>query len=154
MYNFRNATVNDLPACIELLHDDPLGAKRESIQSEQQQQYIDAFAAICNDKNNNLLLAIENEKIIAMLQMTYIPGLTYQGAWRSQVEGVRVHRDYRRQGVGKLLLEYVINLARERNCIMMQLTTNYSRADALAFYQSLGFVDTHHGLKLMLNNNS
>ncbi|WP_229317497.1 hypothetical protein [Larkinella sp. C7] len=33
---------------------------------------------------------------------------------------------------------------------MVQLTTDKKRPDAIRFYESLGFVDSHEGMKLQL----
>ena len=38
--------------------------------------------------------------------------------------------------------------ARAAGCAMIQLTTDKSRADAHRFYESLGFVSSHLGMKL------
>jgi GNAT superfamily N-acetyltransferase len=53
-------------------------------------------------------------------------------------------------GVGKALIAHVIELARERGCVLMQLTTDKRRPEALAFYRSLGFAPSHEGMKLAL----
>ncbi|RQP20913.1 MAG: GNAT family N-acetyltransferase, partial [Brucella intermedia] len=47
-------------------------------------------------------------------------------------------------------IEWAIERCRERGCRLVQLTTDKSRADALRFYRSLGFIDSHEGLKLSL----
>ena len=83
-----------------------------------------------------------------MLQLTFIPYLTYQGGSRALIEGVRVASDARLQGVGKALLEWAIARAQERGCIMVQLTTDKSRPDAKRFYEGLGFLPSHDGMKL------
>jgi GNAT superfamily N-acetyltransferase len=48
------------------------------------------------------------------------------------------------------MIAWAIDKCRERGCELVQLTTDKSRADALRFYQSLGFVDSHEGMKLSL----
>ena len=48
------------------------------------------------------------------------------------------------------MLLAAIEMARERGCAMVQLTTDKSRADAHRFYESLGFVTSHDGMKLTL----
>ena len=83
-----------------------------------------------------------------MLQLSYLPNLTYTGRWRAQIEGVRIARDFRGQGAGRQLLEYAIERARTRHCHVVQLTTDKSRPDTLAFYEALGFETSHAGLKL------
>ena len=62
-----------------------------------------------------------------------------------------MHKSLRSQGVGRALFEYLIKLSRERNCHMVQLTTNKSREDAGKFYKSLGFDNSHEGFKLILS---
>lgn len=85
-----------------------------------------------------------------MLQITFIPYLTYQGRWRALVEGVRVSAGVRSRGVGAAMLQWAIERARSRDCVMVQLTTDKAREDALRFYERLGFVPSHHGMKFHL----
>ena len=86
-----------------------------------------------------------------MLQLTFIPYLTHQGTWRALIEGVRVHNACRGQGIGKAMFEWAIERARQRGCRMVQLTTDKTRPDALRFYEQLGFVASHEGMKLHLD---
>jgi len=48
------------------------------------------------------------------------------------------------------LIEWCIARARARGCRMVQLTSDKSRHDAIRFYERLGFVASHEGLKLHL----
>jgi GNAT superfamily N-acetyltransferase len=80
-----------------------------------------------------------------VLQLTFIPYLTYQGSWRALIEGVRVRSDRRSSGIGGRLIEWCIDRARQRGCRMVQLTSNKSRTDAIRFYERLGFVSSHEG---------
>ncbi len=45
---------------------------------------------------------------------------------------------------------FAIALAREVGCGLVQLTTDKSRHDAQRFFQRLGFVASHEGMKLPL----
>ena len=47
-------------------------------------------------------------------------------------------------------MEWVIQRARDRDCRMVQLTTNRVRVDAHRFYERLGFIASHTGMKLYL----
>lgn len=148
--SFRTAHRNDLPELVRMLADDPLGADREAISSPLTSAYADAFAAIEEDPNNELMVAVFGNCPVGMLQITFIPYLTYQGRWRALVEGVRVSSNARSHGVGGAMLQWAIELARARDCVMVQLTTDRTRDDALRFYERLGFVSSHHGMKLHL----
>ena len=147
---FRRARADDVPDIVRLLADDPLGATRERYESPLPESYARAFRAIEQDANNELVVACRGERVVGVLQLTYVPSLTYQGGWRALIEGVRVDSGERSQGLGKTLFEWAIARARERGCHMVQLTTDKARPDAKRFYESLGFVASHEGLKLHL----
>lgn len=148
---FRRATPADLPAIVALLADDPLGARREIFAVPLPQAYSDAFAAIDRDPNNELVVVdTTDQRVIGVLQLTFIPYITYRGGWRALIEGVRVAAEFRSGGVGKQMLSWAIQRARDRGCHLVQLTSDKARADAIRFYEKLGFVASHEGMKLHL----
>jgi ribosomal protein S18 acetylase RimI-like enzyme len=147
-WEFRAAEESDLPAIIELLADDPLGAARESAGTTVAPQYRAAFEAISADPNHQLLIADLSGAVAAVLQLSFLPHLTYEGGWRAQIEGVRVAPALRSRGVGRALMEEAVSRAEERGCHLVQLTTDRRRPEALRFYLDLGFQATHDGLKL------
>lgn len=147
-FAIRPATRDDVPAIVAMLADDPLGATRERFADPLPEDYFAAFAAIDRDPNNELVVAECDGGVVGVLQLTVTPYLTYQGGWRATVEGVRVASEARSAGIGRGLFEWAIARARERGCHLIQLTTDKARPDALRFYQSLGFVASHEGMKL------
>jgi GNAT superfamily N-acetyltransferase len=147
---FRRARAADLSAIVRLLADDPLGATRERFEQPLPAAYARAFDAIDGDANNELVVACQDDRVVGVLQLTYIPSLTYQGGWRALIEGVRVDGRIRSQGLGTALFQWAIARARERGCHLVQLTTDKTRPDAKRFYESLGFVASHEGMKLRL----
>ena len=148
---FRRAIRADLPEIVRLLADDPLGSKRERYELPLPASYLAAFEAIESDPNNELVVACLGERVVGVLQLTFIPYLTYQGSWRALIEGVRVDSGARSAGIGKALFEWAIERARERGCHLVQLTTDKTRPGALRFYEALGFVASHEGMKLHLD---
>ncbi|MCB9433007.1 MAG: GNAT family N-acetyltransferase [Ardenticatenaceae bacterium] len=148
---FRLATQANLPAIVKMLADDPLGNRREIYTTPLLPSYDDAFQAIERDPNNELVVVETADKVvIGILQLTYIPYLTYRGGWRALIEGVRVDAKYRSSGIGRKLFEWAIARAEARGCHMVQLTSDKTRPDAIRFYESLGFVASHEGLKCHL----
>lgn len=148
---FRRATRDDVPELVRLLADDPLGAQRESATSPLPASYYASFEAIDRDPNNELIVVeTPDGEVAGMLQITFIPYLTYRGGWRALIEGVRVAAPLRSRGVGRRLFEWAIERARGRGCHMVQLTSDKARPDAIRFYESLGFVASHAGMKLLL----
>lgn len=146
----RRATRTDLAALVAMLADDELGARRETAAAEVLPSYLAAFEAIDGDPHQELVVAEIEGAPVGTLQLTFIPHLTYQGGWRAQIEAVRVASTHRDSGLGRQLLAWAIERARERGCHLVQLTTDKRRADAQRFYADLGFVASHEGMKLHL----
>ncbi|MFC4145277.1 GNAT family N-acetyltransferase [Micromonospora mangrovi] len=145
---FREAVRADLPAIIALLADDVLGKARDF--TEVDAAYERAFADIDADPRNQLIVADSAGELVGCLQITYIPGLGRHGAERSLIESVRVRSDLRGRGLGRAMMAWAVDQARQRGCALVQLTTDKSRADAHRFYRDLGFVASHEGMKLAL----
>ena len=147
----RPAVAADLPAIVRLLADDALGARRERCTDPLPDAYHRAFEAIAQDRNNELVVAEGPDgAAVAVLQLTFTPYITHQGGWRATIEGVRVDRRLRGAGLGRELFAWAIARARERGCHLVQLTTDKQRPAAKRFYESLGFVASHEGMKLPL----
>ena len=147
---FRETSREDVAAIVEMLADDPLGESREAFEDPLPASYYAAFEAIHADSKQQLIVATFDGVVVGVMQLTLIPYLTYRGGTRGLVEGVRVHRDFRGKGLGKALLEEAVVRARAAGCHVVQLTTDKERTEALAFYEKLGFVASHEGMKLHL----
>lgn len=149
---FRAATQEDLGAIIELLADDELGQTREVVAEPIDARYQLAFDALQADANQLLAVAISagSETVIGCIQLSFIPGLSRTGMWRGQIESVRIAQSQRGSGMGRKMFEWALKVFKERQCQLVQLTTDKERPEALRFYQSLGFVATHEGMKLTL----
>ena len=147
--NFRKATENDISTLVEMIADDELGKKRENFQNPLPKAYLKAFEKINADENQELIVVEnENSEIIGTLQLTFIQYLTYRGGIRAQIEAVRIKKDKRGLGIGKMMFEWAINRAKERHAHLLQLTTDKKRPKAIKFYEDLGFKSTHEGMKL------
>lgn len=148
---FRLATAADLPEIVRMLADDDLGKLRERHEQPLPECYLTAFDQIDNCPFFELIVAEDDGHIVGSLQLIFIPSISYQGGLRAQVESVRVDRPVRNQGIGKKMLEWAIDRARQRGAHLIQLTTHNSRKDAHRFYERQGFQNTHSGFKLTLN---
>ncbi len=151
MLSFREAESRDVETLVGMLADDELGRQREQFADPIPDVYRAAFAAIDTDPNNELIVAEREGAVVGMLQLTFIPYLTYVGGWRALIEGVRVKASARGSGVGNAMFTWAISRARERGCHVVQLTTDKRRPDALRFYEKLGFAASHEGMKLHLD---
>ena len=147
----RDARREDVPAIVAMLADDALGAAREVMTEPLPASYYAAFDALDRDPNNRLLIAEINGEIVGTLQITFIHGLSRQGAKRALIEAVRVASLHRGKGFGEQIIREAVEMARREGCAMVQLTTDKSRKDAHRFYERLGFVASHEGMKLTLD---
>ncbi|MET9606426.1 GNAT family N-acetyltransferase [Streptomyces sp. NPDC006512] len=146
--SIRPATEADLPAIVEMLADDPLGATRES--PDDLTPYIAALKRLTADPHQHVVVAVRGERVVGTLQLTFVPGLSRKGATRSIIEGVRVHADERGSGLGTRFIEWAIDRSRQENCQLIQLTSDATRTDAHRFYERLGFTASHVGFKFQL----
>ena len=144
----RKATYEDVSAIVAMLADDELGAKRENFQQPLPEVYLSAFEVIISDPHQELMVVEKQQEVIGTMQLSFIQYLTYQGGVRAQIEAVRIRKDQRGTGLGTQMFEWAINRAKERGAHVLQLTSDKQRPDAIRFYESLGFVASHEGMKL------
>ena len=149
---FRDAALADLPAIVTLLAEDTLGEKREDPALPLDPRYGKAFAAIAADPQQRLIVAERDGRVVGCLQLTFIPGIAFIGAWRGLIEAVRVSSEIRGQGIGAALIDYAVEESRAFGCRMVQLTSHKSRDRAHAFYERLGWTRSHEGFKLSLDD--
>ena len=146
---FRPATDADLPTIVAMLADDHLGAQRESL--DDLSVYAEAFAQITADPRLLQLICERDGEVLGTMQLTLTPGLSRKGMTRMQIEGVRVSSSQRGGGVGREMIAWAIEYAREHGCGLVELTTDKSRVDAHRFYERFGFEQSHLGYKLKLD---
>lgn len=149
---FRIATRDDVPAVLALLADDAISQQRGfgEVADEVAPSIWDAFQAIEDDPHNELIVAVQDDTVVGTCQLTYLPGLSRGGAWRMQIEAVRIHSGLRGNGLGATMMRWAIDRARDRGCAMIQLTSDNQRVAAHRFYERLGFTASHVGMKLKL----
>ena len=126
---FQKASKADLSDIISMLQDDILGQEREN--KEDSSIYDAAFEEITKDSNHFLAVVKYHDKNIATCHLTIIPTLAISAKKRMNIEAVRVIKDFTSQGIGSWMIKQAIEIAREREVAIVQLTTNKERAEAL-----------------------
>ncbi|GAB1480734.1 GNAT family N-acetyltransferase [Paracoccaceae bacterium] len=145
--SFRLGRRDDVPALVAMLKDDPLGAARET---SDMAPYLAAYDAIAASPGQQLIVGEVAGTIVATCQLTLLPGLSRQGATRALVEAVRVASALRSSGIGAALMAEAEARARAAGAVMIQLTTDKTRLRAHAFYDRLGYEQSHLGYKKAL----
>ena len=148
--HIRDATADDLPAVIGLLDDDEQSRGREDPTLPLDARYRAAFDAIAADPNQQLIVAELDGALVGTMQLTIIPGIAFRGAWRGQIEAVRIASHLRGGGYGRQLIEWAVEQCRARGCRMVQLMSMNTRTDAHRFYERMGWKKSHFGFKLQL----
>lgn len=141
----RDAMASDLPDIVRLLADDERGKKRETTADPLPQSYVDAFSAITADQRSKLLVAERDRRAVGTMQLTFIPGMTYQGSERLIIQSVFVQRELRSQGIGEAMMGWAIDAAKARGCRFITVNSHKSRERAHKFYKHLGFKQSHVG---------
>lgn len=147
----RRAAPADLPVVVHLFSlPDEGNQKSDHPGPPLPACYGEALAAIADDPSNALMVAEVDGHVIGAFQLTIIQYVAYRGGRVAQIENVIVEPGARGRGVGEAMMRWAIDEARRRGCLRVQLTTNKARKRAHRFYERLGFVASHEGMKLAL----
>ncbi len=144
---FREAERDDLERIVELIADDAVAARRTGSYGEP---HVRGFEAIAASPDNELVVAESDGEVVGVMQLTFIPGISRNGASRLLVEAVRVSSELRGKGIGRRLMEHAHERGRARGCALAQLTSDKQRPEAHRFYRNLGYEQSHEGFKLPL----
>jgi GNAT superfamily N-acetyltransferase len=145
----RVATESDIPRILELYRQ--LVITTAPVELEQKpslKDYRQVFAQISAVPGLELLVAEREGEVVGSLVLFIAPNLSHGGLPWALVEDVIVDQKYRRQGVGKLLMDYAIARAKEAGCYRIGLSSDKSRQEAHQFYRALGFKTSAHGFRL------
>ena len=144
----REAVPADLGAIVALQREDVIREVHED--DVPVSAYRSAFDEITDDPRQQLLVGELDGEVVATAQVTWVRRLTYVGGEMGIVESVRVRSDLRGRGLGEQLMRHVLDLARGRGAVRVELTTNAQRTAARRFYDRLGFTASHVGMKYYL----
>jgi len=137
MIKHSEATSADLPDLVQLLailfdqeaEFTPNAAKQEA-----------ALKMILGDPRlGRIYVARDGKKAVAMSSLLFTVS-TAEGGKAALFEDLVVRPEYRKQGIGAKLLEYVIGQAREQGVLRLTLLTDMQNEQAQVLYRKLGFV--------------
>ena len=99
----------------------------------------ETFSSILEDKFYRLIVYETDDKIVGTALLLVQKNLSHGGRPYGHIENVVVDSSYRGKGIGKEMLEYLINEARKYNCYKVILN---GRKGTEGFYESAGFKRT------------
>ena len=106
------------------------------------------FSRIRQYPDYRVYLAESGGKTVGTFTLLIFDNLGHGGAPSAIVENVVVYPEYRGQGLGKDMMDFAMQQAREAGCYKLALSTNAKREDAHRFYESLGY--KRHGYSYLV----
>lgn len=102
------------------------------------------YARFLTYPDYKIYVAERNGRIAGSFALLVMLNLGHCGAPSAIIEDVVVDPDVQGRGVGAIMMQAAMDLAREKNCYKLVLSSNAKRVRAHAFYERLGF--TRHGV--------
>jgi GNAT superfamily N-acetyltransferase len=98
---------------------------------------IQNIKAVLNDAHHNAFVAVHEDKVIAWIHL--FSSLQIESLPFCEIRGLVVDERYRKQGIGKMLVEKAMSWAKEKNLPSLRLRCNAVREETHRFYETLGF---------------
>jgi GNAT superfamily N-acetyltransferase len=140
----RPIDYHDLAATIELLQGGSLTPEFEDVTK------IDDYWSAVEEtrrRRGDVLVAELDGDVVGVCQVVIFQHFQHAGGWCCEIESVHVRSDMRSRGIGAQMLLAAEELARERDCYRIQLTSRNVREDAHRFYLANGYGQTSQGFK-------
>ncbi len=83
------------------------------------------------------LVARDNDRVVGLCTLEIKDNIHYLRI--GLIDELIVGKTYRNHGVGKMLLDKAVGLAKEKGCYRVELHSNIKRTDTHRFYESNGF---------------
>ena len=101
---------------------------------------VDTWNIIQNNQDFFNYYTIESNNIfVSSCNIAIVPNLTRGSRPFAVIENVITHPDFRRRGLGKMVVEKAINFAKSKKCYKIMLLSNSMRKEAHKFYEAIGF---------------
>ncbi len=130
------ATIEDLPALTELVMD--LMSRSDDFTADRSVQER-GLRLILEQPNRGRIFVVRNkDKIFGMVNLLFTIS-TARGGFVILMEDVVIHPDHRGQGYGHMLVDYVVDFAKQKNFKRITLLTDKMSAESQEFFKKQGF---------------
>jgi GNAT superfamily N-acetyltransferase len=137
MVKIRSATEQDIPRLLELYKQ--LSFEPDKYKAAPEADCRQVLKQIKKSPNAGLLVAEVDDAVVGTTFMAILPGFAHKTAPFCVVEYVVVDETLRSQGVGKALMDYCKERAKEAGCYKIILTSDKRRDRAHKFYRNMEF---------------
>lgn len=108
-----------------------------------------AFADVERRGAFEVWVAEQEGRVVGTFMLAILEALGDRCRSVAIVEDVVVDRAHRSGGIGRQMMQFARNRAREAGCYKLMLSSNVAREDAHRFYESLGFL--RHGYSFVVD---
>lgn len=139
----RIAQISDIPSLVPLMNQLGYPTSEQELKSR--------FERFTKNDGYGIAVAVSEEKLIGFVAWS-VSSVFVLDKVRFHIEGLVVDKRYRGCGIGKKLMLFVEDIAREFSPAIIDLTSGLRRAKdgSHEFYKNLGYHNDGHMAKLYL----
>lgn len=139
----RIATEQDVESILAIYLNSNLDKNILNIEAAQS-----IFKKIVQYPDYKIYIVEADSQPIGTFALLIMDNLGHLGTPSAVVEDVAVIAEHQGKGIGKKMMEFALQIAKEKGCYKLTLSSNLRREAAHAFYESLGF--TKHGYSFLI----
>ena len=134
----------------ELEEKDLFNGFLESMDSLKKASNLDrekannVFEKINSNSNHFVYVAILDGIVVGSTTMIIEPKFIHDGGNVAHIEDVVVSNEYQRKGIGEMLIQSLLDLAKDSNCYKTILDCS---EEVKLFYEKIGFKKTSNGMR-------
>ncbi len=148
----RPATVRDVPEIVAIWGElafhhaqlDPAFAP----SSRWQEEYRHFIRGLLGRDDALAVVGVDGDRVVgyAVGRISVLPGF-FEQRRRGYIHDVVTREPYRRRGIGRRLVEALLDWLRECEVSAVELTVAVKNEEAVAFWTNLGFITYMHHMK-------
>ena len=97
------------------------------------------FERFADYPDYTLYVAERDGEVVGSFALLVMHNLGHLGTPSAIVEDVVVAPTFQERGIGKAMMQYALEVCRDKGCYKLMLSSNARREQAHAFYEGLGF---------------
>jgi len=135
----EQATIEDLPRLTDFLTE--LFSFEEDFVPDRPKQ-MRGLRLILEDPSRGRIFVLRHDgDIVGMINLLFTIS-TAEGGFVLLLEDLVIHRDYRHQGFGDQLLQYVFDYATQKGFLRITLLTDRGIEESKLFFKKHGFIES------------
>jgi len=142
--DIRLTTKKDLEQLPWLYRQDFFG---DSKIKTNHKHMIEKFNELVKNEDYKFISAVVDDKLVGFCSVVVNHDITEQQKPIMMLWNLRVHPDYRKQGIGRKLVDFVEKIGKEVGAYAVILVCNKENQAAIKFYNKLGFCEEHSFIK-------